>query len=227
MNIAIVLAGGVGARTGLEIPKQFYKIKDREILSYTLTAFENSEKIDTIVIVCLEEYFDKISEIVRKYGITKHIMTVKNGDTRKQSVFNALKSLENIASQDDIVLIHDGIRAMIKPHSIDKCVEETIKYGATTLAQKNSNTVVYSEGHNIQRYIDRNFVYNLQTPQSFKYKIIYDAHKKTEESGDITDDTQIAIKNGIEVHIIENDEPNLKLTTKEDIELFKFYLAEI
>ena len=193
MNIAIVLAGGVGARTGLEIPKQFYKIRDREILSYTLTAFESSEKIDKIVIVCLEEYFDKISEMVRKYEIKKHIMTVKNGDTRKQSVFNALKSLENIANQDD----------------------------------KNSNTVVYSEGHNIERYIDRNFVYNLQTPQSFNYKLIYDAHKKTEDSRDITDDTQIAIKNGIAVHIIENDEPNLKLTTKEDIKLFEFYLAEI
>ena len=111
MNIAIVLAGGVGARTGLEIPKQFYKIRDMEILSYTLTAFESSEKIDKIVIVSLEEYFDKISEIVRKYDVKKHIMTVKNGDTRKQSVFNALKSLENIASQDDIVLVHDGIRS--------------------------------------------------------------------------------------------------------------------
>ena len=224
MNIAIVVAGGVGSRTGLEIPKQFYKIRDKEILSYTLTAFEKSEKIDKIVIVCLEEYFEKISEIVRKYDIKKYIKTVKNGDTRRQSVFNALKSLEDIAKQDDIILIHDGIRAMIKPHTLDKCVEETMKYDATTLAQKNSNTVVYSEGHNIQRYIDRNFVYNLQTPQSFKYKIIYDAHKKTEESGDITDDTQIAIKNGIEVHIIENDEPNLKLTTKEDIKLFEFYL---
>lgn len=224
MNIAIVVAGGVGSRTGLEIPKQFYKIRDKEILSYTLTAFEKSEKIDKIVIVCLEEYFEKISEIVRKYDIKKYIKTVKNGDTRRQSVFNALKSLEDIAKQDDIILIHDGIRAMIKPHTLDKCVEETMKYDATTLAQKNSNTVVYSEGHNIQRYIDRNFVYNLQTPQSFKYKIIYDAHKKIEESGDITDDTQIAIKNGIEVHIIENDEPNLKLTTKEDIKLFEFYL---
>lgn len=65
MNIAVVLAGGVGARTGLEIPKQFYKIRDKEILSYTLTAFEKSEKIDKIVIVSLEEYFEKIDEIVK------------------------------------------------------------------------------------------------------------------------------------------------------------------
>ncbi len=227
MNIAVVLAGGVGTRTGLEIPKQFYKIRDKEILSYTLTAFEKSEKIDKIVIVSLEEYFEKIDEIVKKYEIKKHIMTVKNGDTRRQSVFNALKSLENIAKQDDIILIHDGIRAMIKPHTIDKCVEETMKYGATTLAQKNANTVIYSEGHNIEKYIDRNFVYNLQTPQSFKYKIIYDAHKKTEKSGDITDDTQIVMPYYDNIHIIENDLPNLKLTTKEDIMLFEYYLKSV
>ena len=224
MNIAIVLAGGVGTRTGLEIPKQFYKIRNSEILSYTLRAFENSSKVDKIVIVTIEEYFDKIDEIVEKYGISKYIMTVKNGDTRRKSVFNALEKLEKIAKQDDIIVIHDGISAMIKPHTIDKCVEETLKYKATTLAQKNPNTVVYSQGSNIQKYIDRNFVYNVQTPQSFQYKIIYEAHKNMQDNADLTDDTQIVIKNGVDVHIIENQELNIKLTTKEDIELFEFYL---
>lgn len=225
MSIAIVLAGGVGSRTGLDIPKQFLKINDKEIIAYTLESFQNASKIEKIVIVSLKDYFDEIKLIVERYNISKFAGIVENGSTRQKSVFNALKYLETLAKEDDIVLIHDGIRAMVSSKLIDKCVEETKIFKATTLAQKSLNTIVYSEDNNIEKFIDRNFVYNVQTPQSFEYKLIYDSHKKATNNEGVTDDTQIAMLNGYKVHIIQNDEPNLKLTTKQDIAIFEYYLG--
>lgn len=223
MNIAIVLAGGVGSRMGLDIPKQFYKIKNREILSYTLEAFQNSNLIDKILVVSIEGYFEQIREIVAKYNITKFENVVKNGSTRQKSVFNALEYL-SFLKNNDIVLIHDGVRAMISSNIINKCVEETKKYKSTTLAQKSVNTIAYSESDEIEKYIDRKTIYNIQTPQSFEYDIIYNAHKKYMDKIDITDDTQLVMDYGNKVHIIENNEPNFKLTTKEDIILFEYFL---
>lgn len=223
MNIAIILAGGTGSRMGLDIPKQFYKIKDKEIIAYTLTSFQNAKHIDKIVIVSIEEYFEKIEEIVSKYQITKFEKIVKNGDTRQKSVFSALSNID-FAKDDDIVLIHDSVRAMISSDTINMCVIETQKYKSTTLAQKSVNTIAYSQTDTIEKYIDRKNIYNIQTPQSFEYKIIYESHKKAINQKDITDDTQIAMYCGNKVHIIENNEPNIKLTTKEDIMFFEYYL---
>lgn len=223
MNVGIILAGGVGSRMGLDIPKQFLKIREKEVIGYTMTAFQNADSIDRFFLVAHEDYWKHIEDICTKYDLKKFWGISSAGDTRQESVFGALDAINSL-NDDDIVLIHDGVRAMITPDIIDECIIQTKRYGATTLAQKSINTIIYSESDKIQEYINRDYIYNVQTPQSFRYGIIYEAHKKV-IGQDMTDDTQIAMKNGINVHIIENNEPNLKLTTREDIMLFDYYLS--
>ena len=229
MNIAVILAGGTGSRMQSKTPKQFIKINGKPIISYTLMAFEQAELMDEIVIVCLDDYKEHIKTIISDFKISKFNSLISNGNTRQQSVFNAISHIKNYAKDDDIVLIHDGVRAMIMPDMIDKCVIETKKYKAVTLAQKTKNTMIIAKNGQISKYLDRDFIYNVQTPQSFKFDIIYNSHINAINSGntDITDDTQIVMPYYNNIHIIENDLPNLKLTTKEDIMLFEYYLKSV
>lgn len=229
MNIAVILAGGTGSRMQSKTPKQFIKINGNPVISYTLMAFEQAELIDEIVIVCLDDYKEHIKTIISDFKISKFNSLISNGNTRQQSVFNAISHIKNYAKDDDIVLIHDGVRAMIMPDMIDKCVVETKKYKAVTLAQKTKNTMIIAKNDQISKYLDRDFIYNVQTPQSFRFDIIYNSHINAINSGntDITDDTQIVMPYYDNIHIIENDLPNLKLTTKEDIMLFEYYLKSI
>ena len=229
MNIAVILAGGTGSRMNSKTPKQFIKINGKPIISYTLMAFEQAKLIDEIVIVCLDDYKEHIKTIISDFKISKFNSLISNGNTRQQSVFNAISHIKNYAKDDDIVLIHDGVRAMIMPDMIDKCVIETKKYKAVTLAQKTKNTMIIAKNGQISKYLDRDFIYNVQTPQSFKFDIIYNSHINAINSGntDITDDTQIVMPYYNNIHIIENDLPNLKLTTKEDIMLFEYYLKSV
>lgn len=125
MNIAVILAGGTGSRMQSKTPKQFIKINGKPIISYTLMAFEQAELIDEIVIVCLDDYKEHIKTIISDFKISKFNSLISNGNTRQQSVFNAISHIKNYAKDDDIVLIHDGVRAMIMPDMIDKCVIET------------------------------------------------------------------------------------------------------
>ena len=229
MNIAVILAGGTGSRMQSKIPKQFIKINGKPVISYTLMAFEQAELIDEIIVVCLDDYKEHIKTIISDFKISKFNSLMSNGNTRQQSVFNAISHIKNYAKDDDIVLIHDGVRAMIMPDMIDKCVVETKKYKAVTLAQKTKNTMIIAKNGQISKYLDRDFIYNVQTPQSFRFDIIYNSHINAINSGntDITDDTQIVMPYYDNIHIIENDLPNLKLTTKEDIMLFEYYLKSV
>lgn len=227
MNIAIILAGGTGSRMNLSIPKQFLEINKIPIIAHTLISFQNASLIDKIIVVSLEQYFDKIKSIINDYNITKYHYLVKNGDTRQNSVFNALSYLKDIAKDKDIVLIHDGVRAMIDKDIIDKCILETEKYDLTTLADKSKNTIALANKNlDIENFLDREYIYNIQTPQNFRFNIIHNSHISAIEKGytNITDDTQIAMLNNYKVHIIENEKPNFKLTTKKDIALFEYHL---
>lgn len=227
MNIAIILAGGTGTRMRSSIPKQFLKINDIPILAYTIQSFEKSSLIDKIIIVSIREYKNEINQILEKYNIQKFEGLALNGSTRQESVYNGLVLAKKIANDDDIVLIHDGVRAMITPDIINDCIVQTQKYGSTTLAEKTKNTMVVSDNNlQIKNFLDRESIYNIQTPQNFKFGLIYKAHKNAIKNGhiNITDDTQISILDGNKVHIIENEKPNLKLTTKEDMKIFEYYL---
>lgn len=125
MNVAIIIAGGVGNRMGAEIPKQFIKIEGKPVLAYTLESFEHHEMIDAIEVVCVEGWENEVWIYVEKYGITKLKWLTKGGKTGQESIRNGVFNLENELKDNDIVIVHDGIRPLVDPNVltdvINKC----------------------------------------------------------------------------------------------------------
>ena len=105
MNIAVILAGGVGNRVGAQVPKQFIEVMGKPVLAYTVEVFQNHPQIDGIEVVCIESYMDYMEEMKEKYGFTKLRWVAKGGKDFQESVMNGINHLEGIASDDDIVLV--------------------------------------------------------------------------------------------------------------------------
>jgi 2-C-methyl-D-erythritol 4-phosphate cytidylyltransferase len=225
MNIGVILAGGIGSRMGIkDMPKQFIDVYGKPILIHTLEKFDNNINIDRICIVCLKEYIEDVKILVRKFEINKVDLIVEGGNTRQESVSNALDSLGKICSQDDIVVIHDSVRPLISSRIIDDNIIYAQKYGAVDTVIPASDTIVKSID-NI--YIDsipkRKELYLGQTPQSFRFGLIKEAHKtaKLNNIEDSTDDCQLVLKMNLKVNLVEGDKMNFKITSAEDLTLLK------
>ncbi|HBM80316.1 MAG: 2-C-methyl-D-erythritol 4-phosphate cytidylyltransferase [Clostridiales bacterium] len=217
---AIIAAAGKSSRMG-NINKLFIKLGRREILAEVLNVFSSTSCIDSIVIVCGEDTVDRCrKDIVEKYSISKVSKIIPGGAERQ---FSVLKGLIALYGMCDIVLIHDGARPFVREETIKKSVEEAYIYGAAACAVpvKDTIKIVDSDKFTLNTP-DRNKVYAVQTPQAFKYNIIYDAHIKAKKSGFIgTDDTMLVERAGSRVKLFEGSYDNIKITTPDDI-----YIAE-
>ena len=221
MVSVIIAAGGTGNRMGAGMPKQFIEVFGKPLIIYTIEAFNNHPGVDEIIIPCHNDYKNKISSWVTQYGLSKVKSTVPAGINRKESVFNGLKNIKNTTS---IVLIHDAVRPLVSNRIISENIEKAIKYGAAGTAVPAEDTVIKSkEGLFIDEVPKRNEIYNIQTPQSFKYDIIMDAHKSFFGT-DATDDCQLVLKTGVNVALVLGDKINFKITTPEDMLLFELLI---
>lgn len=224
MNIAIILAGGKGERLNPKIPKQFIVVNERPILYYSLKTFNNNINIDKIVLVTNKNHEKETENFLDKNKFNKIESIVFGGKTRKDSVFNALEHLkENNVNSKDIIVIHDSARAMIDDATINKCISKAKEYGASTAAKKTTDTIINSNGEKIISHLDRDFLYNVQTPQCFRFEIIYKAHIKNPHLNS-TDDTFLVKSIGEKVHIVLSNNSNIKITTSDDIYFFESYL---
>jgi len=225
MNIAIILAGGKGTRMGIvNQPKQFIDVYGKPIVVHTLEAFDIHEQIDAIAIVCLKEWQEEVKIWIRKYELNKVKWIVEGGETRQESVFNGLKAIKNDVRSDDIVVIHDAARPLISNRIITENIEGAKKYGAVDTVIPSSDTIIQSKDNEYISSIPiRNELYIGQTPQSFKYSVIWNAHKNAnEETLKIaTDDCRLVLSYGIDVHLVNGDKLNFKITTMEDLLLLK------
>ncbi|WP_125153899.1 2-C-methyl-D-erythritol 4-phosphate cytidylyltransferase [Clostridium rectalis] len=215
-NYAIIVAAGKGSRMKADINKQFINIKDKPILYYTLKAFDNHKDIEAIILVAAKNEIEYCKEnIVDKYGIKKVITIVEGGKNRQESVFNGLKAVENC----DIILIHDGARPFVSKKIISDGINYAKIYGACACGVKPKDTIKVksNDGFSIET-LDRNRLINIQTPQCFKYELIYSCHsniiRKHIES---TDDTTVVEYFGHRVYIYNGEYENIKITTPEDL----------
>jgi 2-C-methyl-D-erythritol 4-phosphate cytidylyltransferase len=217
MVTAIIVAGGKGKRMGQSINKQFIKIGDMEILARTLEVFQNTAEIDEIVVVCAEDEIDFCREnIVERYGYGKVARLVPGGLERQNSVLNGLRSC---STDTDIVVIHDGARPFVASDIIRESIKCADHCGACTAAVpvKDTIKVVDKDGFSIDTP-DRSTLYAVQTPQTFKYDIIMEAHNRALKMNIIgTDDTMLVENMGLKVKIISGSYLNIKLTTQEDL----------
>lgn len=213
---AIIVAAGKGTRMGAGISKQFLQLKGKPILFYTLNAFQKSSSIDEIILVSSEEHIEYCKkDIVEKYEISKVSKVVNGGAERQSSVYNGLKALKNC----DIVLIHDAARPFIDEKLIKDGVRYAEIYGACACGVNPKDTIKIKDenGFSIETP-DRSKLFAVQTPQSFKYELIFNCHKKVEhENIRVTDDTMVVERYGNKVYLYEGSYNNIKITTPEDL----------
>ncbi|CDF58924.1 2-C-methyl-D-erythritol 4-phosphate cytidylyltransferase [Thermobrachium celere] len=224
MVTALIVAAGKGKRMGLGYNKQYLLLDGKEVIARTLDVFDGLDFIDNIVVVVAEDEVDYFKKnIIEKYGYKKVTKIVKGGSERQDSVYNGLVNCCN----SDIVLIHDGARPFVKREHILKSIEMAKKYGASAVAVKVKDTVKYVQGEFFEKTLDRNFIYLIQTPQTFKYELIIKAHEFAKENGVIaTDDTSLLECLGYKVRVVEGSYDNIKITTPEDIQLAQLILKK-
>lgn len=227
-NVAVVLAGGKGKRMNMDIPKQYLELNGKPLICYALECFEESF-VDEIVVVTGEGetgFFQK--NIVDKYGYTKVEHIVEGGTERYHSVMNGLKAIKSA----DYVFIHDGARPCITKELLERGRENVKKHGAVIAGVKVKDTIkIVSEDGIIETTPDRNRLWQIQTPQIFRFESIKKAYDKMIQDlrrGNITDDAMVMENYGeLPVYVFEGDYDNIKVTTQEDIEIVKNILKNI
>ena len=219
-NISIILASGTGERFGENIPKQFYKIKNKTILEYSLDAFEQNKNIDEIILVTNPNFNDLSREIVFKNNYKKVVKIVNGGATRVDSS----RIGTSYADDDSNVLIHDAVRAFVTQKIIDDNIEALKKYEAIGTAIDTIDTIIeIDENGFIKKIPQRNMLKRIQTPQSFRAKLIKQAHEIALKNNDknFTDDCGLILKyNLAPIFVVQGDEKNLKITQKSDLRQF-------
>lgn len=225
MNIGVILAGGSGSRMGIvDKPKQFIDVYGKPVMVHTLETFDSHTEIDALAIVCLEDWIDDLTILLRKYEISKVKWIVNGGKTRQESTYNVLKALQNECSDDDILVIHDSVRPLISHKIISNNIEGAKKYGAVDTVIPSADTIIKSiDSETIEEVPNRSELYIGQTPQSFRFSLIKEAHDKAIEEGVLnsTDDCQLILNLGEKVHLVDGEKLNFKITSFDDLLLLK------
>lgn len=230
MNIAIVIAAGVGHRTGQQVPKQFINVLDKPIIVYTLEKFQNSKNIDAIEVVCLKGWEEVLKAYALQYGIAKLRWIAPGGNSSQESIYSGLKEIEGECNRDDIVVIHDGIRPMVEEDILDSCIDTCKKCGngITALPVYEQIFKAYDEASS-KEYIPRDSLRILQTPQAYRYQEIKEAYDEAFESGIGIETSAYAntmmTELGKTLYFSKGSTKNIKITTKDDIEIFKAMLG--
>lgn len=229
MNIAIIIAGGVGSRTGNKIPKQFINVNDKPIIIYTLERFQRHPLIDAIEVVCLDGWHDILWAYAEQYGIAKLRYVVSGGNSSQESIKIGLDSLNEVCNEDDIVVIHDGIRPMVDEDIITSCIETCRRNGNGVTAYPVYEQIFEtSDGKTTDKYILREGLRIVQTPQAYMYSEILDVYKEGFENnigihGSSYANTLMSDM-GKKLHFSVGSTKNIKITTKDDIAIFKAML---
>lgn len=227
MNIALLIAGGSGNRMHQDIPKQFLTVNEKPIIIYTLEVFQRHPAVDEIAVVCIEGWEQVLWAYVKQFNLTKVTSIVRGGNCGQNSIYRGLKEIEKTHKPDDIVLIHDAIRPMVSEEIISDCINKTLEFGSAIATIPCVEAMLISENQeNSSQIFDRNHLKRTQTPQGFRVGKLLKIHEKAIAMG-ITDSTAsctLMIEMGEEVHFSKGSEKNLKLTTVEDIDIFKALL---
>lgn len=226
-NIALIIAGGSGVRMHQDIPKQFLTVNEKPVIVYTLEAFQKHADIDSIAVVCLEGWEQVLRAYANQFNISKLKYIVKGGENGQSSIRNGVYELAEHFDTDDIVLIHDAIRPMVSQEIISDCIVKTKQYGCAIATIPCAEAMLSTEdGKMSSGSYPRDNLKRTQTPQGFYLGDICNLHKKALEAG-ITNSIAsctLKIEMGEQVYFSAGSEKNIKLTTVDDIDIFKALL---
>lgn len=231
MNIGLIIAGGSGNRMGQDIPKQFINVYDKPILVYTLEGFQNHPMVDLIEVVCIDGWHDVLWAYAHQFNITKLKWVVSGGNTGQESIRNGVYNLEGKVSADDIVIIHDGIRPLVDDVVLTDVIQKAKIYGngVTSLPYNEQIFVVNpNDDTTTKQYIPRETLRRVSTPQAYQFERLDSAYHEAYEKevgiyGSAYTNTMM-VELGETLHFAVGSDKNIKLTTRDDLELFKGYL---
>lgn len=229
MTVAIIIAGGSGQRMGHNIPKQFINVYDKPILMYTLENFQHHPLVDAIELVCIDGWHDLVWAYAEQYGITKLKWIVPGGETGQESIRNGVYNLEGKCSEDDVVIIHDGIRPLVDEAVLSDVINKCKKYGnAVTSLPYNEQIFVIDDEISTTKYIPRETLRRVSTPQAYKFgKLDWAYHEAFAKEIGIYGSSYtntMMVELGERLYFAAGSDKNIKLTTPDDLEIFKGYL---
>ncbi len=229
MIVAVIIAGGSGHRMGQDIPKQFINVYDKPVIIYTLEGFQRHPQIDAIEVVCIDGWHDVLWAYAKQFNITKLRWVISGGETGQESIRNGIFHLEDKCSPDDTIIIHDGIRPLVDETVLSDVIAKCQKYGnAVTSLPYNEQIFVVDDDISTVKNIPREPIRRVATPQAISNEMIDKGyHKAFEEKIGIYGSSYantMMVELGERLYFAAGSDKNIKLTTKDDLEIFKAQL---
>lgn len=231
MNVALIIAGGHGSRMGQDIPKQFINIYDKPIIIYTLEGFQKHPLIDAIEVVCIDGWHSVLWAYSKQFDISKLKWVISGGKTGQESIRNGVYNLEGLISGNDTVIIHDGIRPLVDETVLTDVIMKCKKYGnAVTSLPYNEQIFVKYDDISTKKFIPRETLRRVSTPQAYKFDLLVEKYHEAFEKkigiyGSHYTNTMM-VDLGVRLYFASGSDKNIKLTTKDDLEMFKAYLKQ-
>lgn len=224
MVTALIFAGGTGKRMNAQSkPKQFLEMHGKPILIYTLEHFENHREVDNIIVVCLESWIEELKLYIKRYEMNKVTRIVSGGETGHDSIYNGLIALKDSACDDDIILIHDGVRPLITERLISDNIAAVRKYGNAITVEAARESVIQSKnGIDVDGEPDRREMYIAKAPQSFYFQQIFSCYQRAERENIKTiDSSHLLSIYSIPMHMVTSTKNNIKVTEPADYYMFR------
>lgn len=233
MNVAIIIAGGVGSRMGQEIPKQFINVGEKPVIVYTLEAFQEHPLVDAIEVVCLAGWEQVLRAYARQYKIDKLKWVVKGGASGQESIRNGVYNFERVLAEDDICIVHDGVRPMLDPEVITDVVRVAKERGnAVTSMPYNEQIFLVDkkDSATTTQYIPRETLRRVSTPQAYRFGLLDSKYHEAFEKGVGIDGSNytntMMVQLGVRLNFAVGSDRNIKLTTPENLEFFRAWATE-
>lgn len=233
MVYGVILAGGVGSRMGGDKPKQYMTLKGRPIIIYTIEKFFACPDFEKIIVLCPEQWEEHTKDLIKKYiaPAEDRIIVARGGETRNETIMNAVDIIEKSGDLDDdtIIVTHDSVRPFVTSRILSENIEACKKYGACDTVVKATDTIVEStNASSITAVPDRKYMYQGQTPQSFKamkLKRLYNS-LSVQEKEILTDAAKIFVLKGEPVALVDGEDFNIKITYPFDLRVAKSLLED-
>ena len=228
-TVALILAGGIGKRMGVSLPKQLLEIKGKPVLVHTLSNFQRNDSVDSIVVVCVSDWIEYTWDLVKKYNLSKVEAIIPGGDTSHDSTRNGIFHLRRTLGKGDVVIIHDAARPILPQKAIDEMLRIAKDNGNASLAIPCYETVIYTDDQlSGNKELDRSHLMRVQTPQAYEYSSILELYERAEKEDrhDFIYADIVAVEYGMTVYFSKGFTNNIKITKQEDIPLCE-YLMDI
>jgi len=228
MNIALIIAGGVGARMEQSIPKQFIHIADKPVIVYTMEAFQKHPEIHEIAVVCLDGWHEILRAYAKQAGISKLSVVVSGGEVGQESINKGLLALRKGHTDSDIVLVHDAIRPMVSQDIISDAIVKCARHGSAVSVVPCAEVMLLTDDRvSSGAAIDRARLARTQTPQAFPLGRLLWAHEEAARRGikNSLASCDLMVTLGETLYFSLGSEKNIKLTTPDDMDIFKALLS--